>query len=48
MGQDGRRRWRTREGSIKFLVALQSMRAVVTTVLTLCCRWMGNRIAHSD
>ena len=36
------------EGSMKFLVAPQSIRAVVTTVLVLYCRQMGNRIAHSD
>ena len=33
MGREGRRRQLTREGSIKFLVALQSMRAVVVMVL---------------
>ena len=48
MGQDGRRRRWTREGSMKFPVAPQSIRAVVTTVLVLYCRRMGNRIARSD
>ena len=35
---EGRRRRLTREGSITFPVAPQLMRAVVTTVLTLCLR----------
>ena len=48
MGREGRRRWLTREGSIKFLVAPQSMRAVVVTVLALYCSLMGNHKAHSD
>ena len=43
-----RRRHLMREGSMKFLVAPQSMRAVVTTVLALCHRRMGNQIARSD
>ena len=33
---------------MKFLVALQSTRAVVTTVLMPYCRWMGKRIALLD
>ena len=37
-----------REGSIKFPVALQSMRAVVVTVLVLYRSLIGNRKAHSD
>ena len=45
---DGRRRRLTRDGSIKFLVAPQSMRAVVTTVLAPCFRQIGNWIARSD
>ena len=48
MGQEGKRRQLTREGSIKFLVAPQSMRAVVVTVLALYCSLMGNRKAHLD
>ena len=48
MGREGRRRRSTREGSIKFLVAPQSMRAVVVTVLALYRSLMGNRRAHSD
>ena len=44
----GRRRRLTREGSIKFPVAPQSMMAVVTTVLALCLRRIGNWIALSD
>ena len=48
MAQEGRRRWLTREGSIKFPVALQSMRAVVVTVLALYHSLIGNRKAHSD
>ena len=37
-----------REGSIKFLVAPQSMRAVVVMVLALYHSLMGNRKARSD
>ena len=48
MGQEGRRRRLTREGSIKFPVVPQSMRAVVVTVLALYRSLMGNRKAHSD
>ena len=48
MAREGRRRRLTREGSIKFLVALQSMRAVVVTVLALYHSLIGNRKAHSD
>ena len=36
-----------REGSMKFPVAPQSMRAVVATVLAPYCSRMGNCIAHS-
>ena len=35
---EGRRRWLMREGLMKFPVAPQSTRAVVTMVLTLCLR----------
>ena len=38
IGHEGRRRQLMREGSMKFPVAPQSTRAVVTTVLTLCLR----------
>ena len=38
----------TREGSIKFPVALQSMRAVVVTVLALYHNLIGNHRARSD
>ena len=48
MGREGKRRRLTREGSIKFPVALQSMRAVVVMVLALYCSLMGNRKARSD
>ena len=48
MGRVGRRRRLAREGSIKFLVAPQSMRAVVVTVLALYRSLMGNHKAHSD
>ena len=48
MDREGRRRQLTREGLIKFLVAPQSMRAVVVTVLALYRSLMGNRKAHSD
>ena len=48
LDHDGRRRRLTRDGSIKFPVAPQSMRAVITTVLASCFRRMGNWIAHSD
>ena len=48
IGQDIRRRHWTREGSMKFPVAPQSMRAMVATVLTPYCSRMGNQIAHSD
>ena len=48
MGREGRRRWLTREGSIKFPVALQSMRAVVVMVLALYRSLMGNHKARSD
>ena len=48
MGQDRRRRRWTREGSMKFPVAPQSIRAVVTSVLVLYCSRMGNQIARSD
>ena len=46
--REGRRRRLTREGSIKFLVAPQSMRVVVVTVLALYRNLIGNRRAHSD
>ena len=45
---EGRRWWLTREGSMKFLVAPQSTRAVVTMVLAPCLRQIGNQIAYSD
>ena len=45
---EGRRRQLMREGLMKFPVAPQSTRAVVTMVLTPCCRQMGNWIARSD
>ena len=48
MDREGRRRQLTREGSIKFPVAPQSMRAVVVTVLALYRSLMGNRKARSD
>ena len=48
MGRVGRRRQLTREGSIKFPVAPQSMRAVVVTVLALYRSLTGNRKARSD
>ena len=48
MAQEGKRRRPTREGLIKFLVAPQSMRAVVVTVLALYHSLIGNRKAHSD
>ena len=48
IGREGRRRWLTREGSIKFPVAPQSMRAVVVTVLALYRSLMGNHKARSD
>ena len=48
MAREGERRRPTREGSIKFPVAPQSMRAVVVTVLALYRSLMGNRKAHSD
>ena len=48
MAREGRRRRLTREGSMKFLVAPQSMRAVVVTVLTLYCSLIGNHRARSD
>ena len=48
IGHDGRRRRSTRDGSIKFLVAPQSMRVVVATVLAPYFRQIGNRIAQSD
>ena len=48
MAREGRRRWLTREGLIKFLVAPQSMRAVVVTVLALYRSLIGNRKAHLD
>ena len=48
MGRDGRRRHWTREGSMKFPVAPQSIKVVVATVLILYCRRMGNQIARSD
>ena len=48
MAQEGKRRRLTREGSIKFPVAPQSMRAVVVTVLALYRSLMGNRKARSD
>ena len=48
MGREGRRRQLTREGSIKFPVAPQSMRAVVVTVLVLYRSLMGNHKARSD
>ena len=48
MGRAGRRRRLMREGSIKFPVAPQSMRAVVVTVLALYHSLMGNRKGHSD
>ena len=46
--REGRRRRLMREGSIKFPVAPQSMRAVVVTVLALYHSLMGNRKARSD
>ena len=48
MAQEGRRRWLTREGSMKFPVALQSMRAVVVTVLALYHSLIGNCKGCSD
>ena len=45
---DGRRRRLTRDGSIKFPVAPQSMRVVVTMVLAPCFRQIGNQIALLD
>ena len=48
MVREGRRRRSTREGSMKFPVAPQSMRAVVVTVLALYRSLMGNRKARSD
>ena len=48
MGREGRRRWLTRERSIKFLVAPQSMRVVVVTVLALYHSLIGNRKACLD
>ena len=48
MAREGRRRRPTREGSIKFPVAPQSMRVVVVTVLALYHSLMGNRKACSD
>ena len=48
MVQEGRRRWLTREGLIKFPVAPQSMRAVVVMVLALYHSRMGNHKARSD
>ena len=48
MAQEGRRRRSTREGSIKFTVAPQSMRVVVVTVLALYRSLMGNHKARSD
>ena len=48
MAREGRRRQLTREGSIKFPVAPQSMRAVVVMVLALYRNLIGNRKAHSD
>ena len=48
MDREGRRRRLTREGSIKFPVAPQSMRAVVVMVLALYHSQMGNRKARSD
>ena len=48
MVQEGRRRWLTREGLIKFPVAPQSMRAVVVMVLALYRNLIGNCKAHSD
>ena len=48
MVREGRRRRLTREGSIKFPVALQSMRVVVVMVLALYRSLIGNRKARSD
>ena len=48
IGHEGRWRWLTREGLMKFPVAPQSTRAVVTTVLTPYLRWIGNQITRSD
>ena len=48
MAREGRRRQLMREGSIKFLVAPQSMRAVVVMVLALYHNLIGNRKAHLD
>ena len=48
MVREGRRRWLTREGSIKFPAAPQSMRAVVVTVLAQYHNLIGNRKALSD
>ena len=45
---DGRRRWLTREGSMKFPVAPQSTRVVVTMVLAPYRKRMGKWIALSD
>ena len=48
IGCEGRRRRLTRDGSIKFPVAPQLTRAVVTMVLAPCFRQIGNQIARSD
>ena len=48
IAREGRRRRLTREGSMKFPVAPQSMRAVVVTVLALYRNLTGNRKACSD
>ena len=48
MGREGRRRRLMREGSIKFPVALQSMRAVVVMILALYRNLIGNHRARSD
>ena len=48
IGREGRRSQSTREESMKFPVALQSMRVVVVTVLALYCSRMGNCRARLD
>ena len=48
IGREGRRRRLMRDGSMKFPVAPQSMRVVVTTVLAPCLRQIGNWIARLD
>ena len=48
MVPEGRRSWLTREGSMKFPVAPQSMRVVVVTVLARYHNLIGNRKALLD